>query len=220
MFQILKIGKIKTSKIELIDITKAWVALSFAFAFLLFPRFYGTGISLVGGFSFAKLFSADFLILFVISLFTAGLGFLLHELSHKFVAQHYGCVAEFRAWDQLLYLAVGLAIVIGFIFAAPGAVMISGMITRRENGIVSVAGPVTNYVLGLFFLALTIFHPPWRLIWLTGYSINMWLGLFNLIPFGHLDGKKVFDWNVLVWAAFIAFGIFFVFFPPALTSLF
>ncbi len=212
MYPTIQIGKIKASKIELRDIAKAWIVLSLAFAFLLFPRFYGTGLSLLNGFSFEKLFSIQFLSLFIVSLFTAGLGFLLHELGHKFVAQHYGCVAEFRVWDQFLYLALGLAVVVGLLFAAPGAVMISGMITRKENGIVSVIGPAINYILGLLFLGFLFIFPSGSLIWWTGFSINMWLGLFNMIPFGNLDGYKVFQWSKAAWIGMVAVGVFFVFF--------
>lgn len=212
MYQPIKIGKISTSKTELIDIAKAWVTLSLAFAIIY------SGAYLVGG-SFGRLLSPSFLIFFLVAFFTAGLGFLLHELSHKFVAQHYGCAAEFRAWDQFLYLALGLAALVGFIFAAPGAVMIHGMITRKENGHISVAGPAMNFLLGLIFLALMYFVPVsfsfggrvFIEMWAIGFNINMWLGLFNLIPFGPLDGFKVFHWNKAVWGCMIAFGIIFVF---------
>ena len=186
------------------DILKAWLALSLAFTFIY------AGASVLGG-DINRVFSVNFAVFFVISLFTAGLGFLLHELAHKFVAQHYGCAAEFRAWDQLLYLAVGLAVFIGFIFAAPGAVMISGMITRKENGLISAAGPATNYVLAMLFLGLSFLFPAWSNVFATGFSINIWLGLFNLIPFGPLDGKKVFYWNKAVWGAMLAFGILFMY---------
>src|SRR3989344_674178 len=202
--KIIKIGKIDTSRTEIIDIVKAWLALSLAFTFIY------AGASVLGG-DVERIFSVEFIHIFVISMFTAGFGFLLHELAHKFVAQHYGCAAEFRAWDQLLYLAVGLAIFIGFIFAAPGAVMISGMITRKENGLISAAGPATNYVLAMLFLGLLHLLPQWGNIFATGLSINIWLGIFNLIPFGPLDGKKVFDWNKVVWGGMLLFGIGFMF---------
>lgn len=210
MHKTLTIGRIKTSSKELMDISKAWVVLSLAFAFVY------SGLYFMGGnFSLAAIASRQFWFIFVISLFTAGLGFLLHELAHKFVAQKYGCVAEFRAWDAMLYLALGLAVVVGFIFAAPGAVMISGMITRRENGLVSAAGPAMNYVLGLLFLLLLFLIPSWGIVFGLGFYINMWLGLFNLIPFGNLDGLKVFQWNALVWLGMVMLGVFFVFFRPS-----
>src|SRR3989344_6005937 len=117
MSEIILFGKIKTSRTEIRDIAKSWVILSLAFAFLF------SNLNLFSGnFSLLRLFSWDFVFLFLISLGTAGLGFLLHELAHKFVAQRYGCAAEYRAFDQMLYLALGLAVIIGFLFAAPGAV--------------------------------------------------------------------------------------------------
>jgi len=205
-YKSIKIGKIRTSKIELVDILKAWIALSIAFTF----AFSGMSI-LSGSFAFDKIISLDFFFFFLISLFTAGIGFLLHELAHKFVAQRYGCTAEFRAFDQMLYLAVGLAVFVGFIFAAPGAVMISGMITRKENGIISLAGPLTNYILAMIFFGLTFYLPAFSFIFSIGFQINMWLGLFNMIPFGNFDGIKIFRWNPAIWIAMAAVGIFFIF---------
>src|SRR3989344_509260 len=202
--KMITIGKVKTSRTEIVDILKAWLALSLAFTFIY------TGASVLNG-EINRIFSLNFAVFFVISMFTAGFGFLLHELSHKFVAQHYGCAAEFRAWDQLLYLAVALAVFIGFIFAAPGAVMISGMVTRKENGVISAAGPATNYLLAMIFLGLSFLLPAWTNVFATGFSINIWLGVFNLIPFGPLDGKKVFDWSKAVWGGMLLFGLAFMF---------
>lgn len=217
MYKTIKIGSIQTSKQELTDIAKSWIILSLAFAFVL------GGISLLNG-NITSLFTTKFLTIFIISALTAGLGFLLHELAHKFTAQHYGCIAEFRAFNQMLYLALGLAMIVGFIFAAPGAVMISGMITRKENGIISAAGPLTNYVLALIFFCLQhlplIFYPTANHLFISalisasaiGFTINIWLGLFNMIPFLNFDGKKIMNWSLPLWMAMVAFGIYFAFF--------
>lgn len=195
-YKAISIGGIKTSNIELKDISKAWVVLGLAFALV-----YG-GINLIDG-TLEKAFSPGFLILFLVSLATAGIGFLLHELGHKFTAQHYGCGAEFRAFDQMLWLALGLAALIGFIFAAPGAVMIAGRVTLRENGKISLAGPLVNFVLALAFGGLSLVLPILSL----GYFINTWLGLFNLIPFGNFDGRKILDWSRWVWGGMVVVGI-------------
>lgn len=108
-------------------------------------------------------------------------------------------------------MAVGLAVVICWIFAAPGAVVISGMVTRKENGYISVAGPATNYLLGLIFFGLLYLYPAWSHIFSIGFQVNMWLGLFNLIPFGPLDGLKVFHGNKALWGAMVLVGVVFVF---------
>ena len=199
------INKLKTSDIEIRDITKAWLILSLAFAFAF------TNTSLLNG-SIFNFFSSSFLIMFGVSLFTVGIGFLLHELAHKFVAQHYGCQAEFRVFDTMLYAALGLAVVVGFIFAAPGAVMIAGRITIKENGIISAAGPITNYVLAMFFMGLGFLIPKYLFAFNIGFMINMWLGLFNMIPFGNFDGIKILHYSRALWAALVAIGVYFVFF--------
>ena len=53
-------------------------------------------------------------------------GFLLHEIAHKWMAQQYGCWAEYRGNRNGLYFAL-LMSSFGFILAAPGAVMVSGL---------------------------------------------------------------------------------------------
>ncbi len=195
--------KIKTSRTEIIDISKALACVAIIFAVL------NTGVRLLDPSTFSVFATSQFWLVVVISVFTAGIGFVLHELAHKLVAQRYGCVAEFRAFDQMLLLALGLALLLGFTFIAPGAVMISGNITRKENGIVSMAGPMTNYVLAMIFLGLAFAIPSWASFFAIGFGINTWLGLFNMIPFGNFDGIKIFYWNKVVWGAMVAFGVYF-----------
>ena len=60
-----------------------------------------------------------------------GTGFLLHEMAHKFVALHFGYFAEYRANRMGLLFAVAASFA-GFIFAAPGAVMISKPTATQE----------------------------------------------------------------------------------------
>src|SRR3989338_2859350 len=132
--------KIKTSKEEIIDLIKAWIAISIAFAFVL------------------KDPSLSFLESLAISAIAVGLGFLLHELAHKVVAQKYGCWAEFRSWDVMLVLAIVLGLFKSpIVFAAPGAVFISGFVGISRNGRISVAGPITNLVLAIIFFILSLF---------------------------------------------------------------
>jgi Zn-dependent protease len=173
----MRIGFLNTSRKELIDLSKAWLMLSIAFAVLM------TGFS----------FTAKFLTAIAIASFTVGLGFLLHELSHKFLAQKYGCFAEFRSFDLMLILALVMSF-FGFILAAPGGVMIKGHIGRSRNGIISAAGIVANIILSFLFLLLLILTPL-KTIAYYGFYINAWLAVFNLIPIGNFDGIKVLLWD-------------------------
>ena len=182
----ISVGRISTSEKEILDLLKAWIAISIAFA-----------IAMQG-----PSFSADFYVRFIIASLTVGTGFLLHEMGHKIVAQRYGCFAEFRSFDNMLVLAVIMSF-FGFIFAAPGAVMISGRITKKKNGIISAAGPIVNLFLALIFLILLFLDIPnfLKTIAHHGFIINSWLALFNMLPFWLFDGYKIFKWNKIVYGA-------------------
>jgi len=137
----------------------------------------------------------------LIYFFTIGLGFLLHELGHKLVAQHYGFISEFRADFNMMFIAIIIAW-FGFLFLAPGAVMILGRPTRRQNGIISVAGPLVNLALAIIFILINTLFNPTGIVGYTvtlGIWINGFLGVFNMLPFWVLDGKKVLAWNKLVY---------------------
>ena len=188
----LYIGKINTSDTEIRDLTKAWIAISIAFGIVLRPSI-----------------GLPFYQAFIISFITVGTGFLLHELGHKFVAQRYGCFAEFRSFDPMLLLAILMSFM-GFIFVAPGAVMIQGFVDYRKNGIISVAGPIMNLVLATLFLFL-LFLGIFPIISQYGFMINSWLALFNMIPVWNLDGKKIFVWNKTVYFIVAAIAFFFSF---------
>lgn len=193
----------KFSKQEKIDLSISIAVLTLIFTFI-FTR---------------NNFSVDMFLLFLpISLIAVGLGFILHELGHKFVAQKYGFFAEFRRSDRGLILAIITAL-IGYVFFAPGAVMIAtptGYISEEQNGKISIAGPLVNIVLALIFLGIMISIQPLItssnvnvMVYLyflsqVGFSVNSFLALFNLLPIPPLDGSKIFSWNIVIWIITIA----------------
>ncbi len=156
---------------------------------------------------------SDAVVLMAFFIVTVGVGFIFHELAHKFVANFFGAAAEFRMWVQGLVFMLFISL-LGFVFAAPGAVYIySPHLTRRENGIISVAGPLTNLVLALIFFAVALLSPVYFLgmnAWYWGAKINIFLGLFNMIPIYPLDGSKVLAWNIFAWGivAAVLLGMF------------
>lgn len=186
---------ISTSETEIKDILKAWVAISIAFAIVM-----GNSV-----------FTSSFYIKFIIASLTVGVGFLFHELGHKLVAQRYGCFAEFRSFDNMLLLAIAMSF-FGFIFAAPGAVMISGRITNKKNGKISAAGPLVNLVMATIFLAFIFINVPklFKEIAFYGFVINSWLGLFNMIPFWLFDGFKILKWNKPAYFGMLAVALIFM----------
>ena len=169
-----------------------------------------------------------------------GPAFLFHEIGHKLVARKNGCWAEFRADPKGLQFGVVLSLLLGFLFMAPGAVMVAGLVTRRQNGHIAVAGPLTNF--GLFLIGIPLWGillgltgafelaPPaimsstpyllnGSLVWQAMFvdagvywlQANLILGLFNMLPFGPLDGLKVKDWNENAFYFVIGFFAILVF---------
>jgi len=180
------------SKTEISHLTQATLAFSLALAFMSVDGIMGALnsplIFIVGG------------IVYAIAIAPA---FLVHETAHKVVARKYGCWAEFRASPGGLRFGIFIAALTGIVFMAPGAVMVAGNTTRSQFGKIALAGPVSNVALwGLGLGAILLGaanHPLGELIlypWLWGNAI---LGLFNMLPFGPLDGKKIRAWSLPVF---------------------
>lgn len=136
---------------------------------------------------------------------------LIHEMAHKIMAQRNGLWAEFRltTWGVVLTF---VSVFLPFRMIAPGAMMISGSPSGDEIVKISFAGPGTNLVLsaGILGVAFALSPTPFisqtplaAMLFFAAY-INAFLATFNLIPFGILDGYKIFSVNKKVWlSAFI-----------------
>ncbi len=195
----------KITRKEITDLIIAFIVISLGFAIL-----------------YSNKNTEAFVFILPIVMIGVGLGFILHELAHKFAALHYDYWAEFKLWPPGLIIAL-ISSFFGFIFAAPGAVYIYGdTMTKKENGIISIVGPLTNIILALIFLLclmkFSIFAPLGKstLIYLAnifylGFSVNGFLALFNLIPAAILDGKKVFEWSPIMWVIMIAISGYLVY---------
>ena len=164
--------KIKFSKLELVHLSIATVLVT------------AVGLSFTNYNAYWQ-----FLIMFVSA-------FLVHELAHKLLAQFYGSWAEFRANSYgLIVTAISAVPIIPFKFIAPGAVMID-LSDRSKFGRVAFIGPLTNLVMGVMFLILHYLSVHYVII---GAIFNSWIAIFNLLPFGNLDGQKIFSWNKIIW---------------------
>ena len=191
---------------ERIDLLLSWVVLVIGFSLA------------IGG---RRVPSID---LIVASALGVGTGFLLHELAHKFIAQRYGYWAEYRANRNGLLFIIIMSLM-GFILAAPGAVMIRKVSNpypqstaysysqeayddqskaKKEQLWISLAGPMTNIALAALFLALLVSGIIASKVSMNAiyfaFFINLYLAAFNLIPLGPLDGRKIFEVNRLAWA--------------------
>lgn len=219
----------KISPFERKDLLIAWLVLGVAFTLAI-----NGGLTLVTNYD--KITVEALLITFVISLVTVGLAFVLHELAHKFTAMKFGYWAEFRKSTQMLIIAVVVAAITGIVFAAPGATLINTAgreITKKENGIISIAGPMINLILIIPFLIIMIIgflmSPTNNIVLMTlpgflfylgmiGFQVNAMIAFFNMLPFGPLDGKKILRWNPVIFGVVIVItlGLLYLALTPTL----
>jgi Zn-dependent protease len=194
----------RITKRERLDLAVAWLGITVAFTLAI----------VLSGFT-GKIDPVYFLKIFGVAAVTVGIGFVLHEMAHKFTAIKYGYYAEFRKDNVMLLMAVVLAALVHIVFAAPGATVIyAGGLTREQNGKISAAGPLTNLLLCIPFAIMIVATPlvsgPLQVIGfigLMGLQINAMIATFNLLPISILDGKKVLAWNPAIFIAMIAVAI-------------
>ncbi len=197
-------------KNEVKDMVIADLALSFAFT-VIFSGGIGTG---------ALRF---FIYFFPMSLIAVSLSFILHEYMHKRVAQKYGAIAAFKKSDIGILITL-LSSAFGILIGIPGATVIyTSTFTRKEEGLVSLAGPLTNFAVFAVFFTIgyatfgssftsnildtfgsAVLQLPYlqNIINMT-LLISIILAFFNMLPVYPLDGSKVFRWNRGVFAAVI-----------------
>ena len=186
---------IKFSRKEIIHILIAMGVLTIAFSFAMTP----------GGAIRNPIVALNTIPLAFLAIVTA---FFCHEIAHKYMGQKYGYWSEFRMYPQGLLFALFLGVFLGVVFAAPGAVQIFGSPNREQSGKISAAGPTMNIIIASILFPVSIFGSGviGQIAFFVAY-INAFLALFNLLPFGPLDGAKIFYWKKEIWIGLFIVGI-------------
>jgi Zn-dependent protease len=204
---------------EISSIIIAWVVLSIAIT-------YQNFLGLFGGMGSLEIVIAGFI--------ATATGFIIHEMGHKFVAIRRGYVAHFRLWTRGLLLTLFIVVFSGggIVFGAPGAVYIAPVATayygydstsrtldpEQENMVISAAGPGINLAFAVGFLSLLFISSSGFLhsgflhtVAVFGFTLNVGLGSFNMLPVPPLDGSKIFRKSIPIalaialplWAMFL-----------------
>lgn len=164
----------------------------------------------------------QWLITFIIGLSVTSLSLFIHHLVQKFVANKYDCITTYSINYNLLLIGLLIALLTNgaIVFAAPGAIIISAAyftrlgykfvnITTREKGIIALSGPVSNIILALTAL---IIYPLNPVLLQQMININIFIALFNMLPFPPLNGNMVFWWNRMSWFIGLMVPVFMFFF--------
>ncbi|MEA1994167.1 MAG: hypothetical protein U9N35_07245 [Euryarchaeota archaeon] len=111
-------------------------------------------------------------------------------MGHKVMAQHFGLYTKLEIFPR-----------------GPSHAMITCVFkekNKREKGLISLAGPLTNIGIALVALSLWVLNlETINSISFFIFSINSFFALINMLPFGISDGKKVLEWNCIAFASTI-----------------
>ena len=135
-----------------------------------------------------------------------GISFIVHELSHLQTGKHFNFQSRFCLTKVGVKATLKWAL-IGFPFGLPGAAVSIGVDPVKDEdkmGWIKIAGPFSNFVLGIIFIIVALLIPSgstinFQNIFVQASSLNFVLGAFNMIPrevkgFA-LDGKFIIKWN-------------------------
>ncbi len=149
----------------------------------------------------------------VVAVATASL--ILPELGHKAVARALGLRTCFKAWSSGFWFMLALGLV-GGLYPSYGSTYIeqtdwSYAENRRLTGVVFIAGPIVNALAAIAcrMLAITLATGTWHAVLDMGFTMNMWLAVFNMLPLKSaggmpFDGHKIFNWNKAAWGLLAA----------------
>lgn len=147
----------------------------------------------------------------LVSLFSIVLAFSAHEGAHRFIAIRLGAIAFFKKWNLGLLLII-VSSLVGSLFATAGAVQFTGITDESKIGKSALAGPATNLIIGTSVYGIYLLG-GFSSISLVGFllinifRINLWLGLFNMIPIPPIDGSKVFRWDLKIFVIVIVIAV-------------
>jgi Zn-dependent protease len=158
---------------------------------------------------------------FLISAILITTAFLPHEMAHKVVAQRRGQYARYILWTRgIIYTLFTLIFRIGLI--VPGFVAIvplSRQMDKKDLGMVALAGPAINAVIGAISLVIGLltdasfgiipfiglFATP--NIFIQVAQFNALIALFNCLPVWQLDGAKILKWDWKVFAIVVVINV-------------
>jgi len=151
------------------------------------------------------------ILFFGIAIPAYAISFLGHEIAHKFFARRNGLWAEFRTnMYGLLLTAVSSVFLVKFL--APGQMIIQGNGNKYVVGAIALVGPGFNLAIGVLLLVLSRFPGHFLgSIFVQIAWFNAWMATINLIPFGSMDGTKVFEWDRTRWMIALVGSVFLVF---------
>jgi Zn-dependent protease len=141
------------------------------------------------------------LLIFII---VGGVTTIIHEIAHWLVANRYSTNSELQFWGFGTIIMFLTAWLFGDVFAQPTLTVTQSEtpLERRESGLVMIAGPLISLIFALVCLSLIPLGGVLATAGAIGFSMNLLLCVYSLLPIKPLDGEGVYKWNKGIWALF------------------
>jgi Zn-dependent protease len=164
-------------------------------------------------FGFAYLFAAraplDLADIFIY-LRAGGIALVAHDLGHRIVAARYQLKTEYQFWGYGMLVILITSWLFGAVFAQPARTIIEGD-DKKAPAFAFFIGPIVSLGLAFVFVVLVPFGGALSTIGGLGFTMDPVNGLYMLMPFYPMDGKRVVEWGWKYWGIiFIPLLIFYV----------
>jgi len=164
---------------------------------------------------------------FVPSMFIiATVSILARQWAYKRLARRYGAKAYFKLWPFGSIMSVVIALASSLKLAALGSAVIYSQkfakwkrkfekysnfteLTYKEAGIIAAGGPGACIILAI--LSWYAFYVSGNVFFQYGTYVNAWIAASTLIPFGQLDGSKIFTWKPWFWLVMTVVSVILLF---------
>jgi Zn-dependent protease len=131
-----------------------------------------------------------------------GAALIAHELAHRCMNYRFGSRTEVQFWGLGTGIMVVTSWLFGNVFAQPTLTMASSdtPVSKRDLGLVMLAGPILSIVIAILCLFLIQFGGIFATAGAIGFSINLLAAVFEMLPINPCDGRDVYTWNRGIWA--------------------
>lgn len=137
---------------------------------------------------------------------------MLHDFAHRFFATRHGQDADTQFWG----LGTLIMFLTAWLFGNPFAQPYRNLVNRNDGGapervgIEMVAGPVVSIILTFVFLGMVMLGGTWAVAGGIGFTINLIMAVYSLMPIETMDGLAIWRWNKgLYLALFVPMIVFY-----------
>ena len=132
-----------------------------------------------------------------------GFALTAHEVAHWYFNKRFYSTTEIQIWGSGTLIMALTAWLFGSVFAQPVLTLVYSdrVPDKRSLGLIMLSGPLVSFVVALGCLCLIPYGGVLALAGSVGFSINLLMSVFEMLPIPPCDGWYVFSWSRHVWAA-------------------